>query len=159
MPRHDRGLAAIASDQSLESFGDTPILQVVSSDMKFESNSPYQGSVSSKTHFTHLRLADGSNDQIVGRLRMQLAFEGKSLQCGDVIMLTSFTPLRSPPSGPEKPQRSPAIIIHNFSRVGFQNVAENLNDPTAALDASPTQCVPATTSTVMVTKKRKVKTD
>ena len=86
-------IAAIASDQSLESFGDTPILQVVSSDMKFESNSSYQGSVSSKTHFTHLRLADGSNDQIVGRLQMQLAFEGTSLQWGDVIMLTSFTPL------------------------------------------------------------------
>ena len=66
-------------------------------------------------------------------------------------MLTSFTPLRYPPSGPEKPQRSPAIIIHNFSRVGFQNVAENLNDPTTAHDASPTQCVPATTSTVTAT--------
>ena len=74
---------------------------------------------------------------------MTLAYDGKRLQTGDVIMLTLFTPLTFAysSSGSNKPQRSPAIVIYSFTRVGYTQVPDKLNPPKHCEDAiAPLGC-------------------
>ena len=98
--------------------------------MSFEPNSSRTSNATTNLiHFTHIRLADGSNNQVLGRLNMQLAHDGKRLQPGDVIMLTKYSPMLYSPSGEENPQRSPAIIIHQFTRVGYTSISDDLKRP------------------------------
>ena len=105
-----------------------PILQVVSTpNMDFEEFS--RKGKSTNIHFTHLRLCDGSNDVMTGRLSMHLAHEGNKLEEGDIIQLNRFTALTYQSSGTDKPYRSPAVVIHIYSRVGSAAVPKKLESP------------------------------
>lgn len=106
----------------------SPILQVVSATMKYESST--EGKKSNSIHFTHLRLCDGSNDVMVGRLSMHISHEGNKLRPGDIIQLDVFTPLRFTPSGEnDGDHRLPAVVIHNYSRIGYAAPRNELNNP------------------------------
>lgn len=120
-------IATIATlgDLDLEEY---PILQVAARPTRnFEENGR-QGKTA-YTHFTHLLLRDGSNDVITGRLNMNLSHEGKQLSVGDIIRPELFTPITYQVSGVDKPFRSPAIVIHTYSKVGYATIPEQLNDP------------------------------
>ena len=120
-------IKAIASFKEWNEDDELPILQVSSApDMSMEQSS--RKSKSSHIHMTHLRLCDGSNDEMVGRLSMHLAHDGKKLSKGDIIQATSFTPLTYTPSEAKKQYKSPAIVIHQYRRVGYAPVAK-VNNP------------------------------
>ena len=80
-------------------------------------------------HFTHLRLHDGSNDIITGQFSMHIAHDGNKLNGSDIIRLNSYTPLTYTPSGPDNQQRSPAIVIHTYPKVGYASIPSKLNKP------------------------------
>ena len=116
-------------------FIDHPVLQLTALPvMEFEGNT--NGSNSNKTHFTHLRLRDGSDDQMIGRLSVHLAHEGNRLREGDIIRLQLFTPCTYPTSGEDNPQRSPMVVIHQYSVVGTAALPERL--------PAPMHCAPLT---------------
>ena len=127
---------------------DELILQVVSKPlMAFEKNESTQSNSSNLIHYTHARLSDGSGDQIKARMSMELAYDGKRLHEGDVIMLTRFTPITFAysSSGSTNAQRTPAIIVHSFTRVGHTHVSDTLNPPKhceAAVDSSTCALTP-----------------
>jgi len=104
----------------------SPVLQVVASPtMEFE-----ESSTESHVHVTSLRLCDGSKDQVLGRLSMHLAHDGRRLGAGEIIRLNSFTPIRYTPSKEEgSPHRSPAVVIHTYTRLGYSPVPRDLKDP------------------------------
>ena len=87
-------------------------------------------------HFTHLRLQDGINDVITARLSMHVAHDGYKLGGGDIIQLSSFTPLTFTTSGCDNPQRSPAIVIHTYAKIGYSALPPKLNPPLRCIDAS-----------------------
>ena len=121
-------IVSIATHKDL-GFADSPVLQVVSRPkMEFEGNS--NANHSNKLHFTNLRLRDGNDDIMIGRLSMHLAHDGNRLDDGDIIELNLFTPCTYPPSGKDKPQRSPMVVIHRYSIVGTAALPlKRLNDP------------------------------
>lgn len=120
-------VAALAEHKDL-SYADSPILQVASKpEMNFEHNE--RDNKNSSIHFTHLCLCDGSKDVLVGRLPMHLAVEGKHLKVGDIIQLRMHTPLTYAPSAKDTSHRSPAVVIHTYSRVGYAVVPDKLNTP------------------------------
>ena len=126
-------IAAIAGSGDLD-LNDYPILQVAAPPArKFEQNTGGGNNVS-HTHFTHLRLCDGSGDQIVGRLNLNLSHAGKQLKVGDIIRPELFTPITYQVSGADKPQRSPAIVIHTYRQVGYALLPASLNDPLHCTD-------------------------
>jgi len=135
VPRNNPPLTSncISRIAKFESFpeGSHPILQVAAEPaMKFEESK--HNNKSNHTHITHLRLCDGNNDVMVGRLSMHIAHDGKKLGEGDIIQLESFTPLTYTPSGTSnnpQPHRSPAVVIHTYTRVGYKPVPQQLNDP------------------------------
>ena len=129
-------IEAIAKHRNLDTFADEPVLQVLNSTMSFESNSSRSTSRTNLIHFTHLRLADGSNNQVLCRLNMHLTHDGKRLQPGDVIMLTRYSPMLYSPSGESNPQRSPAIVVHQFTRVGYTSISEKLQPPLHCPDST-----------------------
>ena len=100
-----------------------PILQMVSSKMSSESSSMLKKKNS--IHFTHLRLRDSSNDVITGRLSMHVAHAGNPLDSGYIIRLNSFTPLTFTTFGRGNPQRSPAIAIHTYAKIGYSSLPNN----------------------------------
>mmetsp|Transcript_9129 Transcript_9129/g.20696 ORF Transcript_9129/g.20696 Transcript_9129/m.20696 type:complete len:171 (+) Transcript_9129:135-647(+) len=104
--------------------------------MRFESNSSRTSNTTNLIHFTHIRLADGSNNQVLCRLNMQIAHDGKRLLPGDVIMLTKYSPMLYSPSGEINPQRSPAIVVHQFTRVGYTSISEDLEPPMHCPDST-----------------------
>jgi len=110
------------------------VLQVVASKMLLETSSVIKKKNS--IHFTHLRLRDGSNDIITARLSMHIAHEGNKLDNGDSIRLNSYTPLTYMPSGLDNPQRSPAIVIHTYGKVGYASIPSKLNKPLHCIDRS-----------------------
>ena len=114
-----------------------PTLQVLSSNMDFETS--LRGGDVNSLHFTHLSLRDGSNDVMTGRLSMHLAHRGDNLAEADIIQLNSFTPITYMPSGPGKPQRSPAVVVHTFSKVGYDIIPNALNDPIHCIDLTSQQ--------------------
>ena len=92
-------------------------------------------------HFTHLRLCDGRKDKdvMMGHLSIQLTHSGNHLNTGDIIQVNSFTPLTYTPSGQDKPYRSPAVVIENFSKVGYCAIPELLNIPRHCIDMKTTK--------------------
>ena len=108
-----------------------PILQVAADPvMKFEESK--HNNKSNHTHITHLRLCDGNKDVMIGRLSMHIAHDGKKLGAGDIIQLESFTPLTYTPSRTSnnpQPHKSPAVVIHTYSIIGYKAVPIQLNDP------------------------------
>jgi hypothetical protein len=126
-------IASIAAFAELN-FEELPVLQVVSSKMNTELSTTLKKKTS--IHFTHLRLRDGSNDVITGRLSMHISHEGNKLSDGDIIRLNRFTPITYTPSGHDNPQRSPAIIIHTYAKVGYASVPHILNEPLRCPDRS-----------------------
>jgi len=123
----DKYISSIATFKPL-GFAEYPILQVVSVKMYEEGSSNTKDSA--KVHLTHLRLCDGSKDVMTGRLPMHLS-HGASVVLleGDIIELQRFTPLTYRDSGSDKPQRSPAVLIHTFSKMGYNALPKKLNDP------------------------------
>ena len=120
-------ITSIAEFRDLD-FEQYPILQVIAKpNFHLEKNA--HRSNSSHTHFTHLRLRDGSNDVMTGRLSMHLAHDGKRLKAGDIIQLHVFTPLTFKDSGEDKPYRSPAVVVHTYSKVGYAVVPRELKSP------------------------------
>jgi len=126
-------IATIATFGELD-FEIPPILQVVGSKMSLEASSVLKKKNS--IHFTHLRLCDGSNDIITARLAMHISHEGNKLDNGDIIRLNSYTPLTYTPSGHDNPQRSPAIVIHTYAKVGYTPIPSKLNKPLHCIDRS-----------------------
>ena len=110
-------VSSISDFKELDNFV-SPTLQVIKSKMDWEEST--KSKKVNSLHFTHLRLCDGSKDVMMGRLSMQLAHSGNYLNTGDIIQLNSFTPLTYTPSGQDKPQRSPAVVIHTCSKVGYR---------------------------------------
>ena len=121
-------VSSIARYKDLD-YADRPILHVAAPPiMDFEQSNSAKGLNS--VHFTHLRLRDGSDDVMTGRLSMHLAHEGIRLDEGDIIQLELFTPCTYPMSGEDKPQRSPMVLIHRYSRLGTAALpAKKLPDP------------------------------
>ena len=68
-------IAAISECRALD-FDEYPVLQIVAKPKRHFEETTNSGKTSN-THFTHLRLCDGSNDVITGRLSMHLSHEGK----------------------------------------------------------------------------------
>ncbi|KAL7535734.1 hypothetical protein ACHAWF_015063 [Thalassiosira exigua] len=132
-------IEAISDFKDMTSF-EFPILHVVAEPKMSYEESRNKKSINA-VHFTHLRLRDGSNDVIVGRLSMSLAHDGKRLSAGDIIELTMATPLTFRSSGLKKPQRSPIVVIHNFQRVGYVAVPSNadLKSPRHCADLTNAQ--------------------
>ena len=64
---------------------------------------------------THLRLRNGDNNTMLGRIVVHETHEAKKLQPGDIIQLSLFTPLlhRVNNVGGQKP----AVFIVKYSRV------------------------------------------
>ena len=118
-----------------------PIMQVVSSKMTTETSSMKQKR--NNIHFTHLRLRDGSNDVIIARLSMNVAHDGSKLGGGDIIRLSNFTPLTFTPSGRDNPQRSPALVIHTYAKIGYSSLPIKLNPPLQCVDASMSEQIEA----------------
>lgn len=79
-------------------------------------------------HFTHACVCDGSQDVMVGRFAMNLAHDGNRLDEGDIIQLSTFTPLQYK-IGNTQLQRSPAVIVHSFSKIGYASLPQQLNNP------------------------------
>ncbi|KAL3778051.1 hypothetical protein ACHAWO_002227 [Cyclotella atomus] len=89
--------------------------------MKYESST--EGKKSNSIHFTHLRLCDGSNDGWLEAINAYI--RGNKLRLLDV-----FTPLRFTPSGGnDGDHRLPAVVIHNYSRIGYAAPRNELNNP------------------------------
>ena len=128
-------IASIAAFKELD-FDVPPVLQVVASKMKLEVSAMLKKKFS--IHFTHLRLRDGSDDIITRRLsmHMHIAHDGNKLNDGDIIRLNSYTPLPYTPSGPNNQQRSPAIVIHTYAKVGYASIPSKLNKPLHCDDRS-----------------------
>ena len=94
-------------------------------------------------HFTHLRLRDRSNDVITARLSMNVAHDGYKLGGGDIIRLSNFTPLTFTPSGCDNPQRSPALVVHSYVKIGYSALPPKLNPPLRCIDASMSEQIEA----------------
>ena len=120
-------ISGLAKFQELDE--ENPVLQVVSAKPKSHFETTTSGKKTGTTHFTHLRLRDGTNDVMTGRLSMHLAHDGRNLTFGDVIELGMFTPMTFKDSGEGKPYRSPGVIIHSFSKVRNSTVPRKLNTP------------------------------
>jgi len=97
----------------------------------------------SSIHFTHVRLRDGSNDVITARLPMHVAHNEYQLGGGDIIQLSSFTPLTFTTSGRDSPQRSPAIVIHTYTKIGYLALPPKLNPPLRCIDDSMSEQIEA----------------
>jgi len=119
-------IASIATFKELD-FEVPLVLQVVASKMTLEVSAVIKKKNS--IHFTHLRLRDGSNNIITGRLSMYIAHEGNKLDNGDIIRLNSYTPLTYTPSGHDNPKQSPAIVIYTYAKVGYSSIPSKLNKP------------------------------
>ena len=88
-------VAAIAGLEDTTPF-ESPVLHVIAPpNMEYETT--HSDSRSNSIHFTHLRLRDGDNEVIQGRLSMELAYDGKKLGIGDIIQLGLSTPLTFQP--------------------------------------------------------------
>ena len=107
----------------------SPVMQVVAlPSMNLEESS--RSNKSSHIHFTHLRIRDGSNNVMLGRLSMHLAHDGNKLGEGDIIRLISFTPLRFTPRVQDgSPHRLPAVVIHTYTKIDYAPVPKRLNPP------------------------------
>jgi len=116
-------IQSIANFQDVE---DRPVLQIVSIKMDFEQST--KDKKSNSVHFTHARVCDGSQDVMVARFAMNLAHDGNRLDEGDVIRLSTFTPLQYR-SGNSESQKSPAVIVHSFSKIGYASLPPKLNNP------------------------------
>ena len=114
-----------------------PILQVITSKMTAESSSRLKKKNS--THFTYLRLRDGSNDVIMGRLSMHIAHEGNKLDCGDSICFNIYTSITYTTSGQYNSQQSPAIVIHTYSKIGYSFIPNQLHLPVHYIGVSMTE--------------------
>lgn len=98
-----------------------PILQVVSGKTKYRStpfkqtcNKPQQ-----PVKITHLRLLDGDNNTMMGRLAMSITDMGKKLKEGDIIRLEQYTELTHTLNVKENAPRKPVVYIIKFSLVGY----------------------------------------
>jgi hypothetical protein len=120
-------VSCIAGNQCVANV-DAPIFQVVSTRKKFEvSVSKIERNA---IHFTHLCLLDGSGDVMVGRLNMNLAHDGGKLQAGVIVQLHLFTPLTYvSSSGGEEGERAPMVVIHTFSKIGYEPLPHNVGNP------------------------------
>ena len=105
-------IASIAAFEELD-FKTLPVLKVVSSKITSELSTILKKRNSIR--FTHLRIRDGSNNVITGRLSMHIARKGHKFIDGDIIRFNSYTPLTYTPSGRDNQQRCPAIIIHTYA--------------------------------------------
>ncbi len=116
----------IKSIANFEEVPDQPVLQIVSVKMDFEQST--RDKKSNSVHFTHARICDGSQDVMVGRFAMNLAYDGNRLDEGDIIQLSTFTPLQYK-IGNTQLQRSPAVMVHSFSKIGYASLPQQLNNP------------------------------
>jgi hypothetical protein len=106
-----------------------PVLQVVAPP-KREFEGSARKNKESCIHFTKLRVCDGSKDVILVRLSMHLASDGKKLVEGDIIQLNLFTPLTYAVSGGgDSPYRSPAVVVHTYTKVGYAAIPNDLHAP------------------------------
>lgn len=131
-------ISAIAEYNDLE-YAESPTLQVVEAFMDYEETSNSSNKKTNSIHFTHLRLCDGSRDVMKGHLSMHLAHDGKKLDPGDIIQLNSFTPLTYSPSGQDSTHRSPAVLIHTYSKVGYASLPKKLNPPRHCMELTAKQ--------------------
>jgi len=70
---------------------------------------------------------------------MHIAHKGNRLDCGHIIIcLNIYTPMTYTTSGQDNPQRSPAIVIHTYSKIGYSSISHQLNPPVRCIDVSMT---------------------
>ena len=79
---------------------------------------------------------------MVGQLNMNLAHDGSKLRAGDILQLRTFSPLTyvsSKGSEGVNQQRSPVIVIHTYSKIGYAPLPCPLNDPMTCVEATLSQ--------------------
>ncbi|KAL3777231.1 hypothetical protein HJC23_007131 [Cyclotella cryptica] len=118
----DKFIQSIANFQDVQ---DQPVLQIVSIKMDFEQST--RDKKSNSVHFSHARICDGSQDVMVGRFAMNIAHDGNRLDEGDIVQLSTFTPPQYR-IGNSQSQRSPVVIVHLFSKIGYASLPLKLNN-------------------------------
>ena len=73
---------------------------------------------------------------MLGRLNIDLAHDGAKLSGGDIIQLHMFTPLTYPPSKGHDNIRSPMVVIHTYSKVGYAALPVQIEDPMTCVEKS-----------------------
>ena len=111
-----KALTELKSGMDILGFGGKPILIVYSTETENYNEVTNLTNEKQRVKLTHLRLVDGSGDQIHTRLAVNLAETGRCLKSGDKVRLDSYTELRYRVN-PESP-RMPALFVHALSRLG-----------------------------------------
>ena len=129
-------IKAIAENRAFEAeLFENSILQVVEREKKYREPA-FDGTAfkngknrnsQAPVQMTHLRLRDGDNNTMLGRIVIHETHEAKKLQPGDIIQLSLFTPLlhRVVSEGHQKP----AVFIVKYSRVNYLALPDKINDP------------------------------
>ena len=122
------------------SFALSPILQVVSTTTSLN-KPPFGKTVFGKSQqsvkITHLRLLDGDNNTMLGRLAINITDKGKKLRTGKIIQLDLYTLLNHAVKEDDAPPK-PVVYVSKFSLLGYQQLppASEINDPMESTDAA-----------------------
>ena len=109
-----------------------PVLQVVSATTSFKAT-PFKNTYDKPQQpvkVTHLRLMDGCNNTMLGRLAINITDEGKKLKEGDIIRLEMYTELTHTLNIKDG-EPKPVVYVIKFSLVGYNALpmATYINDP------------------------------
>lgn len=113
-----KALSELRSGSDIVGWDGTPILTVYSTETQHynEVTSLVNDNEKQRVKLTHMRLVDGSGDQIHARLAVNLTESGRLLKRGDKLRLDSYTELSYRVN--KQSPRMPALFIHALSRLG-----------------------------------------
>lgn len=115
------------------SASNTPVVQVVAKETK--KLNPDNKRDSQRTKRTNLTLIDGDGNQVLGVLGSSVADCAKRVNVGDIIMLDLMNVVGY--DEPKSDRKMPALLIMQYSWVGYDVPSESYADPIAMEKYTP----------------------